>query len=96
MHFGEEDFLERYKKYEAHLAEWRAQYPKLSSVDMRYERQAVLEMQPGSSVPVAPAAPSADRVIRRTGADCCSGCDLLRGEGVLWLLRRIRLRRRAR
>lgn len=55
VHFGEEDFLNRYKKYEAHLAEWRAQYPKLSSVDMRYERQAVLEMQPGSSVPVAPA-----------------------------------------
>ncbi len=55
VHFGEEDFLNRYKKYEAHLAEWRAQYPKLSSVDMRYDRQAVLEMQPGSSVPVASA-----------------------------------------
>jgi len=54
VHFGEEDFLNRYKKYEAHLAEWRAQYPKLSSVDMRYDRQAVLEMQPGSSVPVSP------------------------------------------
>ena len=53
VHFGEEDFLNRYKKYEAHLAEWRAQYPKLSSVDMRYERQAVLET--GSSAPVAPA-----------------------------------------
>ena len=60
VHFGEEDFLNRYKKYEAHLAEWRAQYPKLSSVDMRYERQAVLEMQPGSSVPSsAPAAGAA-------------------------------------
>ena len=56
VHFGEEDFLERYKKYEAHLAEWRAQYPKLTSVDMRYERQAVLET--GSSAQVAPAAPS--------------------------------------
>ena len=59
VHFGEEDFLNRYKKYEAHLAEWRAQYPKLSSVDMRYDRQAVLEMQPGSSVPVTPAAGAA-------------------------------------
>jgi cell division protein FtsQ len=56
VHFGEDNFLERYQKYEAHLAEWRAQYPRLSSVDMRYDRQAVLEMQPGSSVPVAPAA----------------------------------------
>ncbi len=53
VHFGEENFLDRYRKYEAHLPEWRAQYPKLSSVDMRYERQAVLE-----TGPVTPAAPA--------------------------------------
>lgn len=52
VHFGDQDYLERYRKYEAHLAEWRSQYPKLSSVDMRYDRQAVLEMQPGSEVPL--------------------------------------------
>jgi cell division protein FtsQ len=52
VHFGEENFLDRYRKYQAHLAEWRTQYPRLSSVDMRYERQAVLEMQPGSAAPV--------------------------------------------
>lgn len=53
VHFGEDSFLDRYKKYEAHLAEWRAQYPKLSAVDMRYERQVVLETGP---VPAAAAA----------------------------------------
>jgi cell division protein FtsQ len=53
VHFGDVDFIDRYQKYKAHLAEWRAQYPKLSSVDMRYERQVVLEMQAGSAVPVA-------------------------------------------
>jgi cell division protein FtsQ len=53
VHFGDTDFIDRYQKYKAHLAEWRAQYPKLSSVDMRYERQVVLEMQAGSAVPVA-------------------------------------------
>lgn len=47
VHFGEDNFLDRYRKFEEHLAEWRAQYPRLSSVDMRYERQVVLEMQPG-------------------------------------------------
>jgi cell division protein FtsQ len=47
VHFGDEEYLERYRQYQAHLAEWRAQYPKLASVDMRYERQVVLEMQPG-------------------------------------------------
>ena len=56
VHFGEENFLDRYKKYEAHLSEWRAQYPKLSAVDMRYERQVVLET--GSVTPAA-ASPAA-------------------------------------
>lgn len=52
VHFGDNDFLDRYRKYEAHLSEWRTQYPKLSSVDMRYERQVVLEMQAGAAVPL--------------------------------------------
>ena len=52
VHFGDRDFLDRYKRFEDHLPEWRAQYPKLSSVDMRYERQVVLEMQPGTAVPL--------------------------------------------
>jgi cell division protein FtsQ len=56
VHFGEENFLDRYKKYEAHLSEWRAQYPKLSAVDMRYERQVVLETGP---VPAAAASSAA-------------------------------------
>jgi cell division protein FtsQ len=47
VHFGDAKFLERYRQYEQHLPEWRAQYPRLASVDMRYERQVVLEMQPG-------------------------------------------------
>ncbi len=53
VHFGETDFLDRYRKFREHLPEWLTQYPKLSSVDMRYDRQAVLEMQPGSAVPLA-------------------------------------------
>jgi cell division protein FtsQ len=52
VHFGDVDFLDRYKRFEEHLPEWRTVYPKLSSVDMRYERQVVLEMQPGAGVSV--------------------------------------------
>jgi len=52
VHFGEDNFLDRYKKFEEHLPEWRQQYPHLASVDMRYERQVVLEMQPGTTAPV--------------------------------------------
>jgi len=54
VHFGDGKFLERYRQYQQHLAEWRTQYPKLASVDMRYERQVVLEMQRD------PAGPSGD------------------------------------
>ena len=52
VHFGDEDFLRRYQEFEGHLPEWKAQYPKLAAADMRYERQVVLEMQPGTGVPV--------------------------------------------
>lgn len=65
VHFGEDKFLERYQKFEEHLPEWLTLYPKLASVDMRYDTQAVLDMQPGASqpqnttpAPVAAAAPA--------------------------------------
>jgi cell division protein FtsQ len=47
-HFGDEQFLMRYQRYKAHIAEWRQQYPRLAAVDLRYEEQVVLEMAPGS------------------------------------------------
>ncbi len=46
-HFGEDRFLERYERYQAHIAEWRQQYPHLASVDLRYEQQVVLQMASG-------------------------------------------------
>jgi cell division protein FtsQ len=68
VHFGEDNFLDRYRKFEEHLPEWRTQYPHLSSVDMRYERQVVLEMQKGSTVPVPGAEAAADQSSTDTGA----------------------------
>jgi cell division protein FtsQ len=47
VHFGQEDFLKRYREFEQHLGEWRQEYPKLASADIRYEGQIVLEMQGG-------------------------------------------------
>lgn len=49
VHFGRERYLERYHRYQEHLAEWKQQYPHLASVDLRYEQQAVLQMRPGTS-----------------------------------------------
>jgi cell division protein FtsQ len=57
LHFGDSEFLTRYHSYQAHLSEWRQQYPHLSSIDLRYDRQVVLKMADGAeseagSVPV--------------------------------------------
>jgi cell division protein FtsQ len=68
VHFGDTDFLDRYRKFEEHLAEWRTQYPALSSVDMRYERQVVLEMQPGTSGASTATLPSASNATAASGA----------------------------
>jgi cell division protein FtsQ len=46
-HFGEDHFLERYQRYQAHIADWRQQYPHLAAVDLRYDNQVVLEMVSG-------------------------------------------------
>ena len=66
VHFGDENFLTRYKLFQQNLPTWKTLYPKLASVDTRYEHQMVLEMQAGTSVPVTgsgatslPAAPAA-------------------------------------
>jgi cell division protein FtsQ len=54
VHFGTEQFLARYNRFQEHIAEWRQQYPRLSSVDMRYERQVVLQMPPKDSTVQSP------------------------------------------
>jgi len=48
VHFGDEDFLDRYQRYQQQLPAWQAQYPNLASVDMRYPNQVVLDMTPGT------------------------------------------------
>ncbi len=69
LHFGDSDFLARYRSYQAHLAEWRQQYPHLKAIDLRYDRQVVLKMADGaeneagsvdhgSSLSAAPQAPA--------------------------------------
>lgn len=73
VHFGEDKFLERYQKFEQHLPEWLTLYPKLASVDMRYDTQAVLDMQPGaaqpqSSAPAPAAVPAAAAPVKRPAA----------------------------
>lgn len=53
LHFGQDNFLNRWREYQAHLAEWKQQYPRLASVDLRYDGQVVLKMADGAPADAA-------------------------------------------
>jgi cell division protein FtsQ len=68
VHLGSSDFLERFKVYVAHVQEWRTQFQKLESVDLRYQHQVIVNPDstsataklsgpdaPGNQVPAAAA-----------------------------------------
>src|SRR5207237_3920274 len=42
VHLGSSNYLDRYKIYISHLQQWRQQFDKLESVDLRYDRQIVV------------------------------------------------------
>jgi cell division protein FtsQ len=42
VHLGSSDFLERFKIYISHVQQWRQQFARLDSVDLRYEHQIVV------------------------------------------------------
>jgi cell division protein FtsQ len=42
VHLGSSDYLRRYKIYVAHAQEWRQQFQKLESVDLRYDNQIIV------------------------------------------------------
>jgi cell division protein FtsQ len=52
IHLGSGSYLERFSLYKAHIQEWRQQFPRLHSVDLRFDRQVILN--PGSTAPAAP------------------------------------------
>lgn len=61
LQFGQEEFLARWRNYQAHVAQWRQQYPNLVGVDLRYEHQVVLKLGPKAEAPSdAAASPAAN------------------------------------
>jgi cell division protein FtsQ len=42
VHLGSSTYLDRYKIYKTHLQEWRQQFDKLESVDLRYDHQIIV------------------------------------------------------
>jgi cell division protein FtsQ len=59
VHFGSDNFAARWQRLEEKLPGWRRQYPRLAGVDLRYQRQTVLEMAKAADEPSAPPAASA-------------------------------------
>ena len=64
VHLGSSNFLERFKIYVAHVQEWRAQFVKLESVDLRFEHQVIVNPDsPASAAP--PGIPSAGNTAKK-------------------------------
>src|ERR1035437_9826484 len=42
VHLGPSNYLDRYKIYVAHVQQWRQQFDKLESVDLRYDGQIIV------------------------------------------------------
>lgn len=69
IHLGSSNFLDRYKIFKTHVQEWRQQYQNLESVDLRYDRQVILNPDSGTEqsakVSTEPSAQSAPKKVRR-------------------------------
>ena len=64
VHLGSSNFLERFKIYVAHVQEWRAQFVKLESVDLRFEHQVIVNPDsPASAAP--PGIPAAGNAAKK-------------------------------
>jgi cell division protein FtsQ len=64
---GSGNYLDRFKLYKAHASEWRQQFEKLDSVDLRYERQVVVNPDLRTSVRPAALSPAAAKAAVAAG-----------------------------
>jgi len=67
VHLGSSNFLDRYQIYVTHVREWRQQFAKLESVDLRYDRQIIVNPDLRSAVKPAPLAFSAAKAAIAAG-----------------------------
>ncbi len=66
VHLGSSRFLERYKVFVGNIQDWRQRYQQIDSVDLRYDRQVIVNpdtaaqvAQPGAAQPSPPVAGAA-------------------------------------
>jgi len=67
VHLGSSNYLDRFKIYIAHLREWRQQFQKLESVDLRYDRQIIVNPDLGPGIKQPPISAAAVRAAISAG-----------------------------
>jgi cell division protein FtsQ len=67
VHLGSADYLGRFKIYVAHIQEWRQQFQKVRSVDLRYDRQVIVNPDEGNVAQRVPITKSAVKPARAKG-----------------------------
>jgi cell division protein FtsQ len=51
VHLGDSSFLDRFNIYKSHIQEWRAKFSKVESVDLRYDRQVIVNPDTAAAAP---------------------------------------------
>jgi cell division protein FtsQ len=69
VHLGSSDYLDRYKIYVSHVQDWRQQFDKLESVDLRYDRQIVVNPDLRGAEKPAPMSLSAVKAAMAVGVN---------------------------
>jgi cell division protein FtsQ len=67
VHLGSSNYLERYKVYVTHVQEWQQQFDKLESVDLRYDRQIIVNPDLQGSAKQPPISPDAAKKAMAAG-----------------------------
>ncbi len=67
VELGSSDFLKRYKTYVSHVREWRQQFQKLESVNLRYDNQVIVNPEIEGKPRQSALSPSAARAAAAAG-----------------------------
>jgi cell division protein FtsQ len=67
VHLGSSNYLDRFRVYVAHLREWRQEFQKLESVDLRYDRQIIVNPDLADTAKPSPLSAAAARAAISAG-----------------------------
>jgi len=67
IHLGSSNYLDRYKVYVGHIREWRQQFDKVESVDLRYDRQIIVNPDLNGAIKPLPLSRTAAKAAMAAG-----------------------------